>query len=352
MRMSDFLTQLAVEPTNACNLSCVMCPYHSDSYKDMEVGPYQSSTNFEYLPEDTFRRLIDEAASHNCNHLQPQYRGEPFMYKPLMDVLEYAIDKGMKYIMFPTNGTLITDERAKRIVDMGLYMLQFSVDALSKDLYLSIRKNSDFEKVTGAISAIRRYRDEAGKKYPIIGMNFVDTEDVRAERNDYIHHYLEIADFVRVGIGLSYFELHEMLPSEFFAVDEDWRPPCRLILDQIMVTSDGTATLCHTDSTRSHIIGDVNKQSLEEIYNGDAVNEIREAHLDDRFELEVCRDCQIWKADVFRELPSWDPSITVTGSPMWMQYYRTEQPPAAPTQSMARKFASRVKNKIARTVHK
>ncbi len=329
----DFPEQLAIEPTNSCNLACTMCPYHSELYRNPRIPPYVPESEFRNIEPDLFKRLVDEAAAENIKTLIPQYRGEPFRHPQFLDLLEYAIGKGV-HIAFPTNAMLIDEETAKRLVDIGLPQLQFSVDALDPDLYHKIRQNSDVKKVTQTIERIRQYRDQQGKTIPRLGMTFVELPLNRHEREAYVRHYLNIADFVRVCVGLSYQELHTRLPFEYFACEEEDRPPCRLLLDQVMITSDGKAVLCHTDSTQSYIIGDLNSHTIREIFTGERAQAIREAHRQRKFDaLGLCQKCQIWKADISYPLPSFNEGLAdVYGGPMGLTFIRKKpnEGPALP----------------------
>ena len=347
--MTIFPSELALEPTTHCNLACTMCTYHSDKYKSPRVGSYVPKEEFRHMDVELFKRLIDEAAAMNVTKLCPQYRGEPFLHPSFMEMLEYAISKGVTNIAFPTNGTSLNEKNARRLVDMGLHTLQFSIDALSKDAYLDIRINSDFERVQENLRNIIEYRDSKGLTHPVIGLTFVDLPENVSEREDYIRHYSGLVDFIRTSVGVSYAELHSGLPGEYFECPDDWRPPCRLITEQIAVSSDGIAGLCHPDSTKSHVIGDLNKQSLQEVFNGRRLRDIWDAHLEKSSSVpQICDKCQIWKADIFRDLPSFDPdNVSVTGGPMWVQYYKLKPQPTTPTVStgLVWETAQRIINK-------
>lgn len=336
--MTDFPSQLVIEPTSNCNLKCTMCPYHSEAYREPRVGPYIAKEEFRHIDTDLFRRLIDEAAAMNLKTFIPQSRGEPFLNPKLMEMLEYAISKGVDHISFPNNGTALNDDKIKRLVDMGLAQLQFSIDALSREAYMAIRIGSNFDKVQANLRKIVEYRNQKGLTKPHIGLTFVDQPSNAAEREEYVKHYMEIVDHVRTTVGVEYNQLHYTgLPRQYFDCSDEWRAPCRLIVDQMVIFNDGKSWLCHSDTAMSCEVGDVTRDSIKDVFNGSRLREIREAHLaGDYSALPVCSNCQLWKADISRELPSYDPeNIAVSGGPMTIQYTRKRKQAPAPQQEAA-----------------
>jgi radical SAM protein with 4Fe4S-binding SPASM domain len=70
------------------------------------------------------------------------------------------------------------------------------------------------------------------------------------------------------------------------------RTPCRRAMNQIMVLWDGRVSLCCFDAEGAVILGDLNHQSLRDVYNGTIALGIRQAHHEGRRgELALCKDC-------------------------------------------------------------
>jgi radical SAM protein with 4Fe4S-binding SPASM domain len=58
-----------------------------------------------------------------------------------------------------------------------------------------------------------------------------------------------------------------------------------------VVTWDGKIVPCCFDKNADHIIGDLNTQSFRDIWHGEKANKFRQALLDDRGSIEICRNC-------------------------------------------------------------
>jgi hypothetical protein len=70
------------------------------------------------------------------------------------------------------------------------------------------------------------------------------------------------------------------------------RMGCMRALDSIMVLWDGRMSLCCFDGEGEVILGDLNTQTIREIYNGPLAVSYREAHAHNRRgELKLCASC-------------------------------------------------------------
>jgi len=70
---------------------------------------------------------------------------------------------------------------------------------------------------------------------------------------------------------------------------------CPQLWERFVIGADGRVMLCGNDELGAHIIGDVNKESIYEIWHGKKMNEARKIH--ERHngvkEIEICRHCYL-----------------------------------------------------------
>ena len=62
-------------------------------------------------------------------------------------MIKYAKSKGVIDIMLHTNGTVMDEDLAKKIVNSGLDRIIFSLDSITKEIYEKIRVNAKFEDI-------------------------------------------------------------------------------------------------------------------------------------------------------------------------------------------------------------
>ncbi len=128
---------IAWELIRSCNLACVHCRASS------ERGPYPG----ELSTQECFR-VMDEIATI----AQPVIiltGGEPLLRTDIFDLAQYGTEKGFRMVM-ATNGTLMTDENAKRMKDSGIQRISVSLDGPDAETH------DEFRKVKGAFEGALR----------------------------------------------------------------------------------------------------------------------------------------------------------------------------------------------------
>jgi radical SAM protein with 4Fe4S-binding SPASM domain len=175
--------EIQVEVTGACNLRCTMCLV---SYRPA-LGKTTGSMDLE-----TFKALVDELP--DLRQVTMQGLGEPLLAPDFFPMLEYLAERGIR-MGFNTNGTLLTRERAERIVELGVDWLHVSLDGATAATYESIRNRSNFERVRANIAGLVAAKAARGSAKPDLELVFV-----AMRRN--LH---ELCDVVRLagewGIG-------------------------------------------------------------------------------------------------------------------------------------------------------
>ncbi len=105
---------------------------------------------------DAFRRLVDQLP--DLEEVTMQGLGEPLLAPDFFPMLEHLAARGIR-MGFNTNGTLLTRERAGRVVELGVDWLHVSLDGATAATYEDIRRRSSFELVRrnlcGLVEAMR-----------------------------------------------------------------------------------------------------------------------------------------------------------------------------------------------------
>ncbi|RLB68081.1 MAG: hypothetical protein DRH08_02005 [Deltaproteobacteria bacterium] len=116
-----------VDTTGRCNLNCVGCLTHSPLLKGSTGG--NRTTTPADIPFSTFTRLCDELSEYGECLVTLAGEGEPLLHPQLIEMLQYAKSCHLK-TRINTNGTLITHQKAKELINSGLDELVFSLWAI------------------------------------------------------------------------------------------------------------------------------------------------------------------------------------------------------------------------------
>ena len=128
---------ILIDPTSACNLNCTGC----------WAGKYSKSNSLDF---ETIDRIIEEAKDLGI-YFFVLSGGEPTVYPRLFDIFEKHQDCGF---MMYTNGTLIDDEMADRMLEVGNVTPAISLEG-GKEATDERRGDGVYDKVMAAMDRLR-----------------------------------------------------------------------------------------------------------------------------------------------------------------------------------------------------
>jgi pyruvate-formate lyase-activating enzyme len=130
---------IQLHPTRRCNLRCLHC-YSSSSPQNAET-----------LASGVLMRALEVLSAEGFNVVSIS-GGEPLLYKPLFDVLEFARSLGMT-VTLTTNGMLLDEALAGRLAQTA-HLLAISLDGVPES-HNRIRSNAQaFEKMVRNLKSI------------------------------------------------------------------------------------------------------------------------------------------------------------------------------------------------------
>jgi len=242
-RTFPLFSAIEIETTNWCNNTCEFCPvnvYNNDQPKIM-------------MPADRFHNLIDQLGAMNyTGEIYLYSNNEPLLDKRIIEFARYAREKvpDATLIMW-TNGKVITIEK---FVELMRYLDYMKLDNYSDDL--------DFIEPILAVYEYAKEKPEYQNGRLNIQFRLL-TERLTTRAGEAKNR----SNIPPIGI------------------------PCFNPFVQMVVKSDGRATLCSNDSKGMVTMGDTTKQSLVDIWRGPKYMELRRKILAGRRGLELCEKC-------------------------------------------------------------
>lgn len=264
---------LIIENTGKCNLKCPMCP--------REFGEYPAE-DFDF---SLFKSLIDQVKDQS-ELVFPWGLGEPLLNPDIFDMVRYCRDAGL-YTVVSTNATLLNEDRGRRLIDAGLDNLIIAFDGTTADVYEKYRKNARFEKVK---ENVHQFLELKGKMSSDL---FVVLQMVRLPGNTH-----QVKDFHRMWSieGVDEIRIKEdevVIPG--VSLEEKnkknlRRNPCyQLWQGPVHINYQGDfRPCCHMYNTDP--VGNVNEESISELWNSTKMQALRQAHLDG--DLSAYPDCE------------------------------------------------------------
>jgi len=314
---------LYLEVTNRCNLLCETCPR---TFEELEPPADMSW--------DLFTRIVDQVP--NIARVVLHGVGEPMLVKPLPRMIRYLKDRGV-YVLFNTNGTLLSAKKHRELIDTGLDELRVSLDAADAKTFLAVRGKNFFARIVRNVQEFTALQRELGITAPRVSLWLTGLQETVDQLPAFVRlaHtmgvrevYLQRLVFDEAGYGKARPEsslFERVREREAAAIDEAQRiaadldirldasgatepglslqrqtqsqpwSTCRRPWSLMYFTARGRALPCciapfSARGYETYTLGDATQQTLREIWNGAAYQDFRSALLGDT-PPKPCQNC-------------------------------------------------------------
>lgn len=271
------MLNLQLETTNVCSAACIFCPYPS-------MVRAKGTMSW-----DLFTKIADEAASLPLvDHITLTGLGEPLLDRFLFKRLAY-IRSLMPAVSLDlvTNGSLLTKARIDEFIALKLTTLSISLNAANAEKRKAIMGVDDFAHVV----EMCEYALAMGAGTMRVIVKGVASKDLMEgpEQDAFLKSWGGQCDQPN---GHAFLHLEGNWAGAVWKTRLPMVTPCHRALTQIMVLWDGRVSLCCFDAEGAEILGDLNQQTIRDVFNGGRALEIRTAHHEGRrASIPLCSGC-------------------------------------------------------------
>jgi pyruvate-formate lyase-activating enzyme len=279
----DFPKIVLVDTVNYCNLRCSMCGRRKMTRKGgmMEMALYQ--------------KIIDEIAERDKTvRVWLVFFGDPFMLQDrFYPLISYAKSRGLKDVVVNTNGNLMDEKHAYKLIESGLDAIYIGIDAVNPETYAKLRVGGNLEKVKTNVKSLIKAKKDFGADKPAVFVQFVEMEENKHEKAEFIRYWTQEGAIVKVRPKVSWAGTVE---AENLMRDKK-RYPCYWAMRTMNILYNGRVCLCAIDYDGKFITGDVSKDSLQSVWLR-GLKGVRDLQLSGQYRLlpPICRDCLDWQA--------------------------------------------------------
>lgn len=280
-----------IDPSNLCNFKCKFCATHSS-----EKGDLIKKQNMSF---ELFKKIIDDLAMfpQKLKMLRITGNGEPLINKELPQMIAYAKNKNIaEYIEIFTNGSLLSEKMNRDLVSSGLDRIRISIEALDEEGYKNIAGvKIDFEKFLTNIKDLYDNKKQCEIYIKIVDLA-VKTEE---EKEKYYNLFGDKCDKISIDNIIPFwpdFDNMDIGQTQFnkgvHGQEVQNVKICPYIFYSLLINTDGRVTACCADWEHKLILGDISKESLLEVWNGQKLYnfwvDILKGKKD---EYEMCKKC-------------------------------------------------------------
>jgi len=268
--VAPFPLHVDFEASFRCDLSCPMC-----------FRPHIDKKNYGDMDFDLFKKGIDECVENELYSIRLSWRGESTLNPCIVDMVDYAKTKGIKEVSLITNGRLLEGDLSKGLIEAGLDYLTVSVDGLEED-YNRLRKPNTFLDITQKIRNFNLLKNEINDGFPLLKIQAIWTY-LKKNPVSYYNIFKDITDKINFDPENDY-TLREVPQDHDFICQYPWQ--------RITITWNGEIPLCISDWNMYTKIGDLNNQTIKEVWLGEDMEYFRKMQLEkSRMRIKCCQRC-------------------------------------------------------------
>jgi radical SAM protein with 4Fe4S-binding SPASM domain len=275
-----------IDVTNVCNFKCVFCPTgNPEMITERKVM---------HMRVDTFAKIISDLLDVPKLKILNLYKdGEPLANPLFTDFVSLAKENNVAdRIWTKTNGTLIN--RHKDLTTCGLDMLGISVPHVTDEgIQKTIGRKLDYELYVHNIKKLFE-----SKRTFEMSIKIADNGLTDSEKDKFYNDFEHICEYVTIeGLhGWSASDVKNMQTYDSGTFDGNpfvQKVCCPLVFYMMTINADGTVSVCNDDWQYNHKLGNVNKDSIVDIWNGNKFKDFRIMHLTgNRSHNKSCATCQ------------------------------------------------------------
>lgn len=288
-----------IETTNACNMTCQMCPRTTMMTRPIET-----------IDRETFIRVIDQLEPHSpelwhrwCEFCEKEYGikesgeasenhfflyviskviqlhgyGDPLLDKHMNEYIELLHKRGF-CSYFSCNPANINLEKTYEMMEKGLDFIKYSIESVNDEVHKKIRGNaSNFKDSYDKIMKVLDYKKEHNLNTTIVITMLDLNRTNQKEDYDKLKEAFEGKD---VYIYLKS-EDQQWYRKDFHGTKSiHWSEVCKHPWMTMTIKSNGDATMCMEDYNNEIVFGNVKDSKLKDIWNGQEYKNFRDNHFD------------------------------------------------------------------------
>jgi len=223
-----------------------------------------------------FEKIIRELSSASRKPVVHLHGfGEPLLDESLPERIMLAKSCGVRHTYLVTNASLLFPETARKIIHAGLDTMKISFYGTDEESYHATMRRLDFKVTLHNIREFVRIRKELNKRTPKLILQYLPQEANGAKTEEFESLWRPVLD-KRAGDRLNLSSLDNFGGGRAYnPVGERIVSVCFYPWTALSVLCDGRAVTCCVDYNGVQGVGDLNFQSVMEIWTGPVLSAIR-----------------------------------------------------------------------------
>ena len=262
-----------IEITNCCNLNCSFCSHIKKEKR--------------FMAEDEFEHILKEI-SKVTKTIYLHVKGEPLLHPKIMEFLKLAEKYNLK-VNLTTNGTLFPKLVDKIKECKALHKINFSLHCEQNNPNYEEEIFKNVEKLSPDTVIIYRLWTLQNNKLDEKSTKTVEKLEKYYELSPETVEKLKNEDNIKISSTIYVDKDNEFKWPEI--TNHKSCGYCHALKTQIAILADGTVVPCCLDSNGIINLGNIYKESIEEIQNKERYKKLKKSFQARKPEEKLCQSC-------------------------------------------------------------
>jgi len=285
----DFPLCIDIETSNVCNIKCIQ-PVCGNNCPAGQKEPEDKNSAEHLMKFDMFKKIIDEGVDNKLCSVKLSFRGEPLLNPEIDRMVAYARQKGILDIYFQTNGTLLDENMAKRLINAGLPRITINVTGYKKNLYEKVHGGTVFEDVVNNIEGLKALKEKLSTSHPVVRVQTMLIPELKETLDEYRLFWAGRSDEVTYIDCCSSVGEVTVFP---WACPKPWQ--------RMTITWDGKILLCNYGFSEDMVLENIGDSNIKTIWQGKEFHKLREKHKKGvGHEIAMCAKCTFRQSQILK----------------------------------------------------
>lgn len=269
---------LMLEVTNDCNLKCIFCANHNMTRKR------------KCIDKKIVKKSLEQARKLGIKEVGLYANGEPLLNRNIDDYIKQAKELSYNYIYITTNGVLAKKDKIKKLFEMGLNSIKFSINSIYEDNYFMIHGVNCFDLVMKNLKEVYNMKE---KYFPDrkVYVSYIKTKVNNFSDERIREFFQQYCDNFSIQHVRNQGGLIANIDELKLDTENSLKLPCYYPFNSIIVTCEGYITACCMDFQNYLTYGDLNKENMQDIWNNSIIKSFREKQLNGNIGNTICENC-------------------------------------------------------------
>ena len=280
----EFPLMVVLSFVYVCNARCPNCPYNNSDIRE----DYKDAL---FMPSTLFRKIADECGPYG-SYLRLSGGGEPMLHPEAVELMLYAKNKKAK-IGLITNGSRFNEANLRTLLQAGVDVMEFSVDAGNAEEYAVVRPGVEWQTLIRNVKLAAELRKELNAPTKFIA-SIINQQgvDVKAAET----FWSKLVDKVQIRKFLTWGYNKDNSADDTPYLPPEERVPCPWLFERLNIDSKGNVTLCGEDIAFKEKFDNITNKTIKEIWQGAKFEYFRGRHLARKGnEIDICSKCPDWQ---------------------------------------------------------